>query len=114
MHVIFSNREERRMMELPLHHDILFTRITFRYQVYEPEHLEGFNNNGVHLGFRPENPGPYGRPPYQANNGVLVGPGGPTGIIGRYLLTISLSFISSSCAFWPFEYFSFTLISIIN
>lgn len=59
--------------------------------MYEPEQLEGFNNNGVHLGFRPENPGPYGPngrplvPPYQGNNGVLVGPGGPTGIIGRYL-----------------------------
>ncbi|XP_029679807.1 uncharacterized protein LOC115245569 [Formica exsecta] len=61
-----------------------------RYQVYEPsENLEGFNNNGVNLGFRPQNPGPYGPnggpliPAYQGNNGVLVGPGGPTGIIGR-------------------------------
>ncbi|GAB1859540.1 hypothetical protein CAJAP_00619 [Camponotus japonicus] len=60
-----------------------------RYQVYEPEQLEGFNNNGVNSGFRPENPGSYGPngrplvPPYQGNNGVLVGPGGPTGIIGR-------------------------------
>ncbi|XP_029159237.1 uncharacterized protein LOC114931399 [Nylanderia fulva] len=58
-----------------------------RYQVYEP--LEGFENNGVHSGFRPQNPGPYGPnggslvPGYQGNNGVLVGPGGPTGIIGR-------------------------------
>lgn len=64
--------------------------------MYEPEHLEGSNNNGVYLGFRPENPGPYGPngrplvPPYQGNNGVLVGPGGPTGIIGRYLFMISL------------------------
>lgn len=63
-------------------------REIFRYQVYEPaEHLGGFN--GVPLGFRPQNPGPYGPnsgpfiPRYPGNNGVLVGPGGPTGIIGR-------------------------------
>ncbi|XP_072758280.1 uncharacterized protein [Anoplolepis gracilipes] len=60
-----------------------------RYQVYEPEHLESFNNNGGYLGFRPQNPGPYRPnggplvPTYQGNNDVLVGPGGPTGIIGR-------------------------------
>ncbi|RLU22967.1 hypothetical protein DMN91_005245 [Ooceraea biroi] len=61
-----------------------------RYQVQEPpEYLGGFGNNGIQLGFRPQNPGPFGPngrpivPPYQGNNGVLVGPGGPTGIIGR-------------------------------
>lgn len=61
----------------------------FRYQVHEPsEHLDSFDN-GIQLGFRPQNPGPYGPngrplvPTYQGNNGVLVGPGGPTGIIGR-------------------------------
>lgn len=61
----------------------------FRYQVHEPsEHLDSFDN-GIQLGFRPQNPGPYGSngrpfvPTYQGNNGVLVGPGGPTGIIGR-------------------------------
>ncbi|XP_012220898.1 uncharacterized protein [Linepithema humile] len=59
-----------------------------RYQVYEPaEHLGGLN--GAQLGFRPQNSGPYGPnsrpiiPGYPGNNGVLVGPGGPTGIIGR-------------------------------
>ncbi|TGZ53140.1 Uncharacterized protein DBV15_10721 [Temnothorax longispinosus] len=62
------------------------------YQVQEPsEHLDRFDN-GIQLGFRPQNPGPYGpngrplipaAPAYQGNNGVLVGPGGPTGIIGR-------------------------------
>lgn len=77
----------------------------FRYLVHEPsEHLENIDNVGIHLGgFRPQNPGPVGihlggfRPqnpdPYGPNgrpivpsypdNGVLVGPGGPTGIIGR-------------------------------
>ncbi|XP_011698752.1 PREDICTED: uncharacterized protein LOC105456428 [Wasmannia auropunctata] len=60
--------------------------INARYQVHEPsEHFD----NGIQLGFRPQNPGPYGPngrpivPAYQGNNGVLVGPGGPTGIIGR-------------------------------
>ncbi|XP_011867484.1 PREDICTED: uncharacterized protein LOC105561786 [Vollenhovia emeryi] len=63
--------------------------VNARYLVHEPsEHLDSFDN-GVHLGFRPQNPGPYGPnsrplvPGYQSNNGVLVGPGGPTGIIGR-------------------------------
>lgn len=58
--------------------------------MHEPsEHLDSFDN-GIQLGFRPQNPGPYGPngrplvPAYQGNNGVLVGPGGPTGIIGRY------------------------------
>ncbi|XP_018316116.1 uncharacterized protein [Mycetomoellerius zeteki] len=63
--------------------------IDARYQIYEPsEYLDGFDN-GLQLGFRPQNTGPYGPnsrplvPAYQGNNGVLVGPGGPTGIIGR-------------------------------
>lgn len=63
--------------------------VNVRYQVHEPsEHLDSFDN-GIQLGFRPQNPGPYGPngrplvPAYQGNNGVLVGPGGPTGIIGR-------------------------------
>ncbi|XP_032666943.1 collagen alpha-2(IV) chain-like [Odontomachus brunneus] len=56
-----------------------------RYQVYEPD-FDGVDG----VGFRPHNPGPYGPnsrpfvPSYPGNNGgVLVGPGGPTGIIGR-------------------------------
>ncbi|XP_011647622.1 uncharacterized protein LOC105433848 isoform X2 [Pogonomyrmex barbatus] len=60
-----------------------------RYEVHEPpERLDSFDN-GIQLGFRPQNPGPYGPtgrplvPTYQGGNGVLVGPGGPTGIIGR-------------------------------
>lgn len=101
---------------------LLLTWITFRYQVYEPsENLEGFNNNGVNLGFRPQNPGPYGPnggpliPAYQGNNGVLVGPGGPTGIIGRYLLPWFLSSSSSILAIRIFHvYFARSLISSIN
>ncbi|EFN76117.1 uncharacterized protein LOC105190779 [Harpegnathos saltator] len=55
-----------------------------RYQVYEPD-FDGVDE----AGFRPQNPGPYGPnsrplvPSYPGNNGVLVGPGGPTGIVGR-------------------------------
>ncbi|XP_012533829.2 uncharacterized protein LOC105835264 [Monomorium pharaonis] len=63
--------------------------IDARYQVHEPsEHLNSFDN-GIQLGFRPQNPGPYGpngrplAPAYQGSNGILVGPSGPTGIIGR-------------------------------
>jgi len=64
----------------------------FRYLVHEPEYLGGFGSNGIHTGFRPQNPGPFGPfgpngrpivPSHQGSNGVLVGPGGPTGIIGR-------------------------------
>ncbi|XP_020277759.1 uncharacterized protein LOC109851765 [Pseudomyrmex gracilis] len=57
-----------------------------RYQVYEPSDLESSDNNG----FRPQYPGSYGpngyrpfRPSYPGGNGILVGPGGPSGIIGR-------------------------------
>ncbi|XP_014479180.1 PREDICTED: collagen alpha-1(III) chain-like [Dinoponera quadriceps] len=57
-----------------------------RYQVYEPD-FDGINNGA---GFRPHHPGPYGPngrplvPSYPGNNGgILVGPGGPTGILGR-------------------------------
>lgn len=60
----------------------LVMRDISRYQVYEP--AGGLDN--IQLGFRPQNTGPYGpnsRPIVPGNNGVLVGPGGPTGIIGR-------------------------------
>ncbi|KAL0126737.1 hypothetical protein PUN28_005240 [Cardiocondyla obscurior] len=60
-----------------------------RYLVHEPsEHLNSFDN-GIQLGFRPQRPGPYGPngrplvPSYHGNNGILVGPGGPTGIVDR-------------------------------
>ncbi|KOC68466.1 hypothetical protein WH47_10706, partial [Habropoda laboriosa] len=58
------------------------------YQVNE--NLEDFDERPL-IGFRPQNAGPYGpnsRPivpaSYPGNKGVLVGPGGPTGIIKRY------------------------------
>lgn len=53
--------------------------------MYEPD-VDGIDNGA---GFRPHYPGPYGPnsrpfvPSYPGNNGVLVGPGGPTGIVGR-------------------------------
>ncbi|CAL7938849.1 unnamed protein product [Xylocopa violacea] len=59
-----------------------------RYDVNE--NLEDFDNERPLIGFRPQNTGPYGpnsRPivpaSYPGNKGVLVGPGGPTGIIER-------------------------------
>ncbi|CAK9800978.1 hypothetical protein ANTQUA_LOCUS2650 [Anthophora quadrimaculata] len=59
----------------------------YRYQVNE--NLEDFDERPL-IGFRPQNAGPYGpnsRPivpaSYPGNKGVLVGPGGPTGIIKR-------------------------------
>nr|KAF7438153.1 hypothetical protein H0235_000544 [Vespula pensylvanica] len=69
-----------------------------RYQIHEnTDDFENFDTGGPFVGFRPENigsrpqqhSGSYGhgnRPfvtTYPNNNGVLVGPGGPTGIIGR-------------------------------
>ncbi|XP_033329524.2 uncharacterized protein LOC117222118 [Megalopta genalis] len=53
------------------------------------ENLEDLDERPL-IGFRPQNGGPYGpnsRPivpaSYPSNNGVLVGPGGPTGIVKR-------------------------------
>nr|XP_012141040.1 PREDICTED: uncharacterized protein LOC105662535 isoform X1 [Megachile rotundata] len=54
------------------------------------ENQEDFEQERPLIGFRPQNGGPYGpngRPivptSYPGNKGVLVGPGGPTGIIKR-------------------------------
>lgn len=75
----------------------IYKGIIFRYQVHEPSDLDSFDN-GIQLGFRPQNLGSYDPnsrplvPGYQDNNGVLVGPGGPTGIIGRYSVCSNLSF----------------------
>lgn len=61
------------------------------------ENIEHFSNERPLIGFKPQNVGPYGpnsRPivpaSYPGNKEVLVGPGGPTGIIKRY-------FVSSRC-----------------
>ncbi|XP_031838324.1 uncharacterized protein LOC116429471 [Nomia melanderi] len=58
-----------------------------RYLIHE--NLEDLEERPL-IGFRPQNGGPYGpnsRPivpaSYPGNNGVLVGPGGPTGIVKR-------------------------------
>ncbi|XP_026674843.1 uncharacterized protein LOC108631618 isoform X2 [Ceratina calcarata] len=65
------------------------SKIDKRYQVNE--NVEDFEDEGPLIGFRPQNTGAYGpngRPivpaaSYPGNKGVLVGPGGPTGIIKR-------------------------------
>ncbi|XP_015185373.1 PREDICTED: uncharacterized protein LOC107071151 [Polistes dominula] len=69
-----------------------------RYEIHEnTDDYENFDTGGPFVGFRPQHigsrpqqyPNSYGhgnRPfvtTYPNNNGVLVGPGGPTGIIGR-------------------------------
>lgn len=61
------------------------------------ENIEDLGNERPLIGFKPQNVGPYGpnsRPivpaSYPGNKEVLVGPGGPTGIIQRY-------FVSSRC-----------------
>ncbi|CAD1477122.1 unnamed protein product [Heterotrigona itama] len=59
-----------------------------RYQVNE--NLEDLGQDRPFIGFGPQNTGPYGpngrpivSPSYPGNKEVLVGPGGPTGIIKR-------------------------------
>ncbi|XP_043517657.1 uncharacterized protein LOC122532705 [Frieseomelitta varia] len=63
-------------------------RTSYRYQVNE--NLEDLGHDRPFIGFGPQNTGPYGpngRPivptSYPGNKEVLVGPGGPTGIIKR-------------------------------
>ncbi|XP_060829344.1 uncharacterized protein LOC132914326 [Bombus pascuorum] len=70
-------------------------RASYRYQVNE--NLEDLGHERPLVGFRPQNSGPYGSngrpivsPSYPGNKEVLVGPGGPTGIIKRPSYTANI------------------------
>ncbi|XP_029051183.2 uncharacterized protein LOC114879927 [Osmia bicornis bicornis] len=78
----------------------------YRYQVNE--NPADFDHERPLIGFRPQNSGPYGpnsRPivpaSYPGNKGVLVGPGGPTGIIKRPSYSGSIEERPVNSAFLP-------------